>query len=309
VEACPVDEISGEAQAAVYGRFESVTKPDGVFVSVDATSLSACEKACDLSQAVRSEVCKVFYFSEDDESCRLGSEAIGNFQDLVESPGSSLYERTCLPESSVEGLDSVWAMVPGRILVGHVQAVETVSTLRDCQLACLAADFECRSGMFYPADSTENCLLNSENKEGNEKLFVEESLADGMVYFEPRLSSKNEAIRLSRFRFNRIFRDMKEDPVGDKWTEWSKCVHGYKHRFFKCSQEDVQNCPKQMLLCPNAEVSHDGDWGEYSDVECRAVRVLKDRKRCAYGLIRVDGKLATCPFPVDCNISRTPTLT
>ena len=73
-------------------------------------------------------------------------------------------------------------------------------------MACLSAEFHCRSGMFYPEDPAENCLLNSESSSRKPELFVEESLEGGMLYFQPQLSAKQEAILTSGFKFNRIFR-------------------------------------------------------------------------------------------------------
>lgn len=89
-----------------------------------------------------------------------------------------------------------------------MQEVTDAKTFVECQISCLSSEldfgFICKSAMWYPRDSDQNCLLNAENKQTQPEIFVTEDLGVVMLYFELLPEKPYSAVKLNtvqqRFR-------------------------------------------------------------------------------------------------------------
>lgn len=161
-----------------------------------ATTEAACKDAC----VAAGEGCLSFAFAGG--KCKLQTGSIkGDPSKLEAAEGEAYYEKICVPEEFAKTSGDIWNIIPNNILVGHVQEVATVKSAAECKLACLkATTFKCLSGMYYPGDAEENCLLNSESKDTVPDVFVPEDPEVQMIYFDvPPAKRAN--------RFNRLLRD------------------------------------------------------------------------------------------------------
>ncbi|VDN52708.1 unnamed protein product [Dracunculus medinensis] len=219
--------------------------------------------------------------------------------DIIPSWNSTYLEKICLPAKSAEHTTKLWPVVKNYILVGHVLEVIDASSLSSCMLACLKAEkdygFKCRSGMWYPNDEDQNCLLNSENRQTQPNVFVEEDIGTEMLYFDVPLEKS-----LKIYVADIFFRDapLEDDDVSYEFTRWSSCKNsfdGMQHRYLKCNnRKDIRKCPKQSLPCRKVKVKS-------LIGTCLAVRDSLGRKRCPHGMRRIGtDRREYCKHPVDC---------
>jgi hypothetical protein len=247
-----------------------------------ATTEAACQAACDRSEGLNGDKCASFTLTGTE--CKLYTDALTisstNAQDAA---GSNLYQQVCLPEGTPEG---IWNMALGKILVGYVQSVETATTVEECKEKCLAANFGCKSGMFYPEDPTANCLLNSETSASQPGVYINEDPAIPMAYFDQGSSAR------------RVLRD---DPIeagitSSRWTQWNDCTQAdtFAFRYMKCKEKDIRNCPKQTRRCNSSAAVH-------AISPCRAVVDTKGQKHCPHGVRKMsNGQTKYCNTPIDC---------
>ncbi|VDK50087.1 unnamed protein product [Gongylonema pulchrum] len=84
---------------------------------------------------------------------------------------------------------------PQMILIGFAEAVITVQSFTECFENCLNSRqlyaMNCTSVMFFYEENVHNCILNSENRRTQKKLFVEEN-KDIVDYFEMNCSLTNQ---------------------------------------------------------------------------------------------------------------------
>ncbi|CAD5228263.1 unnamed protein product [Bursaphelenchus xylophilus] len=281
-----------------FGGYEQSHRDhDAKLELLPAGSLEECQKAC-----IESSAFECASATHSPTGCILSSKSANHAEanSLVVNKESTYLEKVCLPKTLADTTKLIFEAVPAYILVGHVQEVTDASSLRQCQIDCLQAQekygFRCRSAMWYPADSDQNCLLNSENKQTQPTVFVPEDEGVIMFYFDvPRTDD-------SPISQNRRFKDLPFKRRVSKWTHWSKCdenkEYAKKHRYVKCSNEkDIRKCPKQTLNCKNVIEPTQ----PHIDGECRAVRDPRGNKRCPHG-VKLDsfGIRHYCTPPVDC---------
>ncbi|VDN19195.1 unnamed protein product [Gongylonema pulchrum] len=255
---------------------------------VEAKNLGECAKACDQNEKF---VCLSAVLTDSECELSASSSKHKTSDDFVFSENSTYLEKTCLPASLAKDTLKLWPTILDHILVGHVMEVVDVSSLRECQIACLRAEqqysFKCRSAMWYPNDVDQNCLLNSESRETQPNVFVTEDQGVRMLYFEiPRIQRQKQKLDTEFLR---------DDPIEEEFTGWTMCNDsGRQHRYLKCKeQKDVRKCPKQSKNCEKVINN--------TKRKCLAVRDSHGRKKCPHGIRKLpDGRTEYCRNPADC---------
>uniref|UniRef100_A0A183CL17 Apple domain-containing protein n=1 Tax=Globodera pallida TaxID=36090 RepID=A0A183CL17_GLOPA len=216
--------------------------------------------------------------------CELSSSAANHSapDSLLAAPKFKYVEKICLDASLSRGDDKrrVFPAAIGYILVGHVQEVFNAVSLSECIKACLIAEssygFVCKSMMFYPTDTDQNCLMNSESRYSQSEVFVPEVGEDAFVKNPKALQDQNVHMLYVDMEQPRLppsplplpedeRRRLKDIPLGgrpgkdidEEWTRWSKCVNSsasmlpeMRHRYQKCHDaKDVRKCPKESVPC------------------------------------------------------------
>ncbi|VDP22409.1 unnamed protein product [Heligmosomoides polygyrus] len=144
--------------------------------------------------------------------------------------------------------------VANYILAGFVEQVEDAFGIEQCISACYGAlkhyGFQCMSAMWYPMDQKQvpfrhfyNCLLNSETKRTQEKMFIPEDTGHMMIYFE-----HPDALFMRRLHDETSFDEAKAPQL---WTAWSSCHTSTERvRYQHCDDHvDIRKCPKEVARC------------------------------------------------------------
>ncbi|KAI6233680.1 hypothetical protein M3Y99_00882400 [Aphelenchoides fujianensis] len=274
--------------------------------SLDRTSAEACAIAC----TTHGVECLSASFSHG--RCQLWASKVnhGVEGELIETPKSWYVERVCIPAQHATGNKrTAFEAIRNQILVGFVQEVTDAPTLSQCQSDCLRAPetygFVCKSAMWYPSDSEQNCLLNSESRHTKSESFVGEDETVNMLYLEieDEKTIQEQEKTMSERRYKNLDSPIQKES-DQQWTKWSKCVGSnatMRHRYQRCKEEkDVRKCPKESIACGKQlrqiQIRRLGHGGE-----CRAVRDAFGNKKCPHGVrLGLNGGRHYCIHPVDC---------
>ncbi|KAF7633874.1 Apple domain-containing protein [Meloidogyne graminicola] len=177
-------------------------------------------------------------------------------------------EKTILLKSNNNNNNrNIFKAIPGYILVGHVQEVSNSKSLSECLQSCLSSfteyGFNCKSLMFYPSDSEQNCLMNSESRHTQSDVFVPEEQNDEfMIYLDLDIINNNNNTNNNIKQKNNLSNEQRrfyDSPINkiknDEWTNWSKCLDSetaieMRHRYLKCREsKDIRKCPKETIPC------------------------------------------------------------
>uniref|UniRef100_A0A914HZM5 Apple domain-containing protein n=1 Tax=Globodera rostochiensis TaxID=31243 RepID=A0A914HZM5_GLORO len=301
---------------------------------IGAKDVVECMDACDAP--IRLSNCNSAVFSTA-HRCELSSSAANHSapDSLLAAPKFKYVEKICLDASLSRGDDKrrVFPAAIGYILVGHVQEVFNAVSLSECIKACLIAEssygFVCKSMMFYPTDTDQNCLMNSESRYSQSEVFVPEDQNVHMLYVDmeqPRLPPSPLPLPEDERR------RLKDVPLGgrpgkdidEEWTRWSKCVNSpasmlpeMRHRYQKCHDtKDVRKCPKESVPCrkmpkllriqriwnasfpSETAVTNTAEGRRTSN--CLAVKDALGLKRCPFGMRWTGTQREFCSKPIDC---------
>ncbi|KAK6750810.1 hypothetical protein RB195_002650 [Necator americanus] len=207
--------------------------------------LDLCKQSLDCSSAV---------FSSSSSFCEMSAtRARHTIPDIRPSLNETYIEKACVDSEIIRGRATNIVGVANHILAGFVEQVEDAYGVEQCIAACYMAlkqyGFHCMSAMWYPMDKHQNCLLNSESRRTQPKLFIAEDTGHQMIYFEHPDAP--------------LYKRMHDDTSGEKspttddvWTAWSLC-NGKEERvrYSRCKEHiDIRKCLKETAKCEKAAV-------------------------------------------------------
>uniref|UniRef100_A0A0R3RMT7 PAN domain protein n=1 Tax=Elaeophora elaphi TaxID=1147741 RepID=A0A0R3RMT7_9BILA len=152
-------------------------------------NLDACIHACtnNIDDKGRPFGCRSFDYSHN--GCSLFGEAVAPraTRYFKQSLDNNYYEKICVDDDLMSDECQSINRFPQMILVGFAEAVVTASSFTGCFENCLKSRqlfaMNCTSAVYFYEELEQNCILNSENRQTQKNLFVEEN-SDIVDYFE-----------------------------------------------------------------------------------------------------------------------------
>ncbi|EJW75246.1 PAN domain-containing protein, partial [Wuchereria bancrofti] len=158
-------------------------------IDLKAYNLDACIDACtnNIDDKGRSFGCRSFVY--DENGCSLFREVATprGARQLKPNLYANYYEKICVEDDLISSECQSVNRFPQMILVGFAEAVVTARSFMRCFENCLKSRqlfaMNCTSALYFYEELEQNCILNSENRQTQENLFVEEN-TDIVDYFE-----------------------------------------------------------------------------------------------------------------------------
>ncbi|VBB27355.1 unnamed protein product [Acanthocheilonema viteae] len=182
-------EICKEGKVIKYLRTEGFKLDSANRIDLRAYNLDACIDACtnNMDDKGHPFACHSFDYSES--GCSLFGEAatLRGTTQLKQNSDANYYEKICVDNNLMSSECQSINRFPQMILVGFAEAVMTTQSFIGCFENCLKSRklfaMNCTSAVYFYEELEQNCILNSENRQTQKNLFVEEN-ADIVDYFE-----------------------------------------------------------------------------------------------------------------------------
>ncbi|CAG9540559.1 unnamed protein product [Cercopithifilaria johnstoni] len=178
-----------EGKVVKYLRTQGFKFDSDNRINLKAYNLDRCIDACtnNIDDKRRPFRCRSFDY--DENGCNLIGEVAtrrGSRQ-LKQNSISNYYEKICIDDDLMSSDCQSINRFPQMILIGFAEAVITTQTFMGCFENCLKSRqlfaMNCTSAVYFYEELEQNCILNSENRQTQKNLFVEEN-ADIVDYFE-----------------------------------------------------------------------------------------------------------------------------
>ncbi|KAK6101335.1 PAN domain family protein [Brugia pahangi] len=158
-------------------------------IDLKAYNLDACIDACtnNIDDKGRSFGCRSFVY--DENGCSLFREVATSrgVRQLKPNLYANYYEKICVEDDLISNGCQSANRFPQMILVGFAEIVVTARSFMRCFENCLKSRqlfaMNCTSALYFYEELEQNCILNSENRQTQKNLFVEEN-TDIVDYFE-----------------------------------------------------------------------------------------------------------------------------
>ncbi|VDK74081.1 unnamed protein product [Litomosoides sigmodontis] len=158
-------------------------------IDLKTYNLDACIGACtnNIDDKRHPFDCRSFDYSAN--GCSLFGEAAipRGGKALKQNSDASYYEKICVDDGLMSSECESVNRFPQMILVGFAEAVVTTQSFMECFENCLKSRqlfaMNCTSAIYFYEELEQNCILNSENRQTQKNLFVEETI-DIVDYFE-----------------------------------------------------------------------------------------------------------------------------
>uniref|UniRef100_A0A1I7VM68 PAN domain protein n=1 Tax=Loa loa TaxID=7209 RepID=A0A1I7VM68_LOALO len=182
-------ETCEEGKAVKYLHTQGFKFDSANRIDLKAYDLNACMDACtnNIDDKGRIFGCRSFDYNED--GCSLFGETVlpRDTRQLKQNSYANYYEKICVEDDLMSSECQSINRFPQMILVGFAETVVTARSFVGCFENCLKSRqlfaMNCTSAVYFYKELEQNCILNSENRQTQKNLFMEEN-TDIVDYFE-----------------------------------------------------------------------------------------------------------------------------